>query len=139
MVKKAKRMFFPQNNRSEFNPRRGGNSNAMDTSASLSKATTKANKERYKREGRCFFCEAQGHVSHGCPKKPLSPPMKTNQAKIVATTTMEETTTMEPNNMTLTFNQELVLNYLKELSSNKYQQMAEVWGKMSMGEDFGQA
>ena len=65
--------------------------------------------------------------------------MKTNQAKIVATTTMEETTTMEPNNTTPTFNQELVLNYLKKLSSDEYQQMAEVWGKMSMGEDFGQA
>jgi hypothetical protein len=43
--KKAKRSLFPQNNRNKFNPRRGGNNTAMDTSASLSKATTEANKE----------------------------------------------------------------------------------------------
>ena len=61
--KKAKKPFFLQNNKEEFNPRRGGPSNAMDTSASLSKAVTEADKERYKKEGRCFFCGAQGHVS----------------------------------------------------------------------------
>ena len=45
----------------------------------------------------------------------------------------------EPEMMTLTFNQESILNYLKELLSKEYQQMVEVWGKMSTGKDFGQA
>jgi hypothetical protein len=37
-------------------------------------------------------------------------------------------------------NQESVLNYLKDLSNDEYQQMAEAWGRMSTSEeDFGQA
>ena len=43
--KKAKKPFFSRNNRGEFNPRRGGPSNTMDTSASLSKAVTEADKK----------------------------------------------------------------------------------------------
>ena len=43
--KKAKKLFFQRNNKGEFNPRCGGLSNAMDTSASLSKAVTEADKE----------------------------------------------------------------------------------------------
>jgi hypothetical protein len=46
--KKAKKPFFSHNNQGEFNPQRGGTSNAMDTSVSLSKAVTKADKECYK-------------------------------------------------------------------------------------------
>jgi ribosomal protein S10 len=45
--KKVKKLFFSCNNRGEFNPQRGGTSNTMDTSASLSKAVTKADKEWY--------------------------------------------------------------------------------------------
>ena len=43
--KKAKKLFFLCNNQGEFNPQRGGMSNAMDTSTSLSKAVTEADKE----------------------------------------------------------------------------------------------
>jgi hypothetical protein len=45
--------------------------NAMDTSASaqLSKATTEAEKERYKKEGRCFECGKQGHIVRACPTR----------------------------------------------------------------------
>ena len=39
----------------------------------------------------------------------------------------------------IVFNQEAVLNYLKELPSDEYQQMAEAWGKMTNNEDFSQA
>ena len=40
---------------------------------------------------------------------------------------------------TTTFTPENVLNYLKDLPTDKYQQMAEVWGKMTTEEDFSQA
>ena len=131
--KKAKKPFFLQNNKGEFNLHRGGVSNAMDISASLSKAVTEVDKEHYKREGRCFFCRVQGHVSHSCPKKTTSSNPKMTPAKIAVV--VEELTP----ELVTTFNQENVLNYLKELSSNKYQQMAEAWGKMSTEEDFSQA
>jgi hypothetical protein len=33
------------------------------------RAYTEADKNRLRAEGRCFFCENQGHMSHQCPKK----------------------------------------------------------------------
>ena len=109
----------------------------MDTSASLSKAVTEADKERYKKEGRCFFCGAQGHVSRSCSKKTITP-QKTPPAKI-ATVTEEAAPAPSMTSQTMTFTQESVLNYLKDLPTNEYQQMAEVWGKLMTEEDFSQA
>ena len=135
--KKAKKPFFSQNNKGEFNPRRGGPSNAMDTSASLSKAVTEADKEQYKKEGRCFFCGAQGHVSRSCSKKSTTP-SKSTPAKIA---TMAEDTAPATSVMSqmMTLTQESVLNFLKDLLTDEYQQMAEAWGKLTMEEDFSQA
>jgi hypothetical protein len=90
----------------------------MDTSVSLSKAVTEADKEWYKREGRCFFCRAQGHVSCSCSKKTTSP-QKNTPAKIAAVVEESPPTTVTPNPMTV-FNQETVLNYLKDLPSDEY-------------------
>ena len=135
--KKAKKPFFSRNNRGEFNPRRGGPSNAMDTSASLSKAVTEADKERYKKEGRCFFCGAQGHVSRSCSKKAAAPP-KNPPAKFT-TATEEPIATPSMQSQTTTFTQEKVLNYLKDLPTEEYQQMAEAWGRITTEEDFSQA
>ena len=115
----------------------GGTSNAMDTSTSLSKAVTEADKEHYKKEGRCFFCGAQGHVSHSCLKKTANL-QKSTPAKIAAV--VEETaTTPVVTNQTTALTPENVLNYLKELLTDEYQQMAEAWGKMTTEEDFSQA
>ena len=109
----------------------------MDTSASLSKAITKADKERYKKEGWCFFCGAQGHVSRSCSKKTATL-QKSPPAKITIAT---DKTNPAPNvsSQTTTFMQENVLNYLKELPTDEYQQMAEAWGKMMTEEDFSPA
>jgi hypothetical protein len=135
--KKAKKPFFSRNNKGEFNPRQGGPSNTMDTSASLSKAVTKADKERYKREGRCFFCGVQGHVSRSYSKKTTAP-QKNPLAKI-ATVAEEATPVISAPSQTTTLSQESVLNYLKDLPTDEYQQMAEAWGKLMMEEDFSQA
>ena len=135
--KKAKKPFFQRNNKGEFNPRRGGPSNAMDTSASLSKAVTEADKERYKKEGRCFFCGAQGHISRSCSKKTATP-SKTTPAKI-ATVTEDAPTTPDVTNQTTVLTQENVLNFLRDLPTDEYQQMAEAWGKLTTDEDFSQA
>ena len=135
--KKAKKPFFSRNNKGEFNPRRGGPSNAMDTSASLSKAVTEADKERYKKEGRCFFCGAQGHVSRSCSKKTANP-LKAPPAKIAAVTE-ESDDKSDVQSQTTTFTHKNVLNYLKELPTDEYQQMAEAWGKLTTEEDFSQA
>ena len=109
----------------------------MDTSASLSKAVTEADKEWYKKEGRCFFCGAQGHVSRSCSKK-TNAPSKPTTAKIAA---MTEDTAPTPSvtSQTTTLTQESVLNFLKDLPTDEYQQMAEAWGKLTMEEDFSPA
>ena len=109
----------------------------MDTSASLSKAVTEVDKERYRKEGWCFFCGAQGYVSHSCSKKTATP-QKSPPAKI-AVVTEETTTALSVLSQTTTFTQENVLNYLKDLLTDEYQQMAEAWGKMMTEEDFSQA
>ena len=109
----------------------------MDTSASLSKAVTEADKERYKKEERCFFCGAQGHVSRSCSKK-NSTPSKTTPAKI-ATVAEDTAPTLNVTSQTTTLTQESVLNFLKDLPTDKYQQMAEAWGKLTTEEDFSQA
>ena len=136
-AEKKKKPFFSRNNKGEFNPRRGEPSNAMDMSASLSKAITEADKERYKREGRCFFCGAQGHVSRSCSKK-NNTPQKATPAKIAATKedTMETSSVIS---QTTTLTQENVLNFLRDLPVDEYQQMAEAWGKLTTEEDFSQA
>ena len=114
----------------------------MDTSASLSKAVTEADKERYKKEGRCFFCGAQGHISRSCSKKTVAPPRnplaKDPPAKFAATTE-ELDDKSDVQSQTTTFTQESVLNYLKDLPTEEYQQMAEAWGRITTEEDFSQA
>ena len=109
----------------------------MDTSASLSKAVTEADKERYKREGRCFFCGAQGHISRSCSKKTAAI-QKPTPAKI-ATVAEETPTTPDTANQTTTLTQESVLNFLKDLPTDEYQQMAEAWGRLTTEEDFSPA
>ena len=37
--------------------------------AQVRRAYTEADKNRLRAEGRCFFCENQGHMSNACPKK----------------------------------------------------------------------
>jgi hypothetical protein len=70
--------------------------------------------------------------------KKTTAPQKTPPAKIA---TVTEDTTPTPNviSQTTTLTQESVLNYLKDLPTDKYQQMAEAWGKLTMEEDFSQA
>ena len=43
--------------------------NAMDTSATVRKATTEKDKEEYCKAGRCFECSKQGHLARTCPSK----------------------------------------------------------------------
>ena len=109
----------------------------MDTSASLSKAVTEADKEWYKKEGRCFFCGVQGHVSSSCAKKAANP-SKNPPAKFAAATEGLDDKSDVQSQMT-TFTQENVLNYLKDLLTDEYQQMAEAWGRLITEEDFSQA
>jgi hypothetical protein len=45
----------------------------MDTSAVARKATTEAEKQKCRQEGRCFECGKQGHLARDCPSKAHTP------------------------------------------------------------------
>ena len=65
-------------------------------------------------------------------------PQKSTPAKIAAVVE-ETTTTSVVTNQTTALTPKNVLNYLKELPTDEYQQMAKAWEKMTMEEDFSQA
>ncbi len=73
--------------------------NAMDTSATTRKAITKADKEKYRKEGWCFECDKQGHIARNCPSKKTHvrttrTPNTSEMASVISETPTEETSTM---------------------------------------------
>jgi hypothetical protein len=53
------------------NPRTTRDPDAMDTSATIRKAVTEADKQRFRQEGRCFECGKRGHLVRDCPDRPV--------------------------------------------------------------------
>jgi hypothetical protein len=41
----------------------------MDTSATVRKAITEADKQKHREQGRCFECSKQGHIARNCPDR----------------------------------------------------------------------
>jgi hypothetical protein len=59
----------------------------MDTSATVRKAVTEADKQKHRAEGRCYKCSKQGHLARDCPNrrprvKAVSEAPKTETPKI---------------------------------------------------------
>ncbi len=70
----------------------------MDTSMTAWKAITKADKEKYRKEGCCFECDKQGHIARNCPSKKahahmIKTPDTSETASVVSEAFTEETTT----------------------------------------------
>jgi hypothetical protein len=55
----------------------------MDTSATVRKAVTEADKQKHRSEGRCFECSKQGHIARNCPDRKI-------KARTAAVTTIQE-------------------------------------------------
>jgi Retrotransposon gag protein len=71
------RFFWHRGNQGNVQPARPRlqpcDPNAMDMSAVARKATTKTEKEKYQKEGRCFECGKQGHMVQDCLDRPRRP------------------------------------------------------------------
>ena len=65
-------------------------------------------------------------------------PPKPTTAKI-AIVAEDTTPTLNVTSQTTTLTQESILNFLKNLPTDEYQQMAEAWGQLTTEEDFSQA
>ena len=60
------------------------NSIPMEVDAAQTRRPLTKHQEKLKKEGWCFHCKAQGHMSRECPKKPAKPPPYT-KAQTAAT------------------------------------------------------
>jgi len=73
------------------------NSIPMEVDAAKTRHPLTEHQEKLKKEGRCFHCEAQGHMSRECPKKTNKPPPYTKgqvaMTQPTATTSTEAATT----------------------------------------------
>ena len=77
------------------------NSVPMEVDAAQTRRPLTEHQKKLKKEGRCFHCEAQGHMSRECLKKPNRPPpytkaqMAMTQPTTTAVTTEAATTQVE--------------------------------------------
>ncbi len=71
----------------------------MEVDAAQTRRPLTEHQEKLKKEGRCFHCEVQGHMSRECPKKPNKPPpytkAQTATTQPTNTTTIAEATTSQ--------------------------------------------
>ena len=67
------------------------NSVPMEVDAVQTRCPLTEHQEKLKKEGQCFHCEVQGHMSRECPKKPNRPPPYT-KAQTAATQPTTSTT-----------------------------------------------
>ena len=90
---------------------------------------SEAKQKRLQTEGRCFFCKAQGHMSHQCPKKggrtgntqnPVRPrPIATQ------TTEVEENAPINANTVAETLDRKAVLKGILGMSAEERTQLLD--------------
>jgi Zinc knuckle len=59
---------------------------AMDVDAVWVLSPEQEKKRKLRKEGKCFFCEKQGHLARDCPKKRTNPNQKPAQVRVTRQT-----------------------------------------------------
>ncbi len=95
------------------------NSVPMEVDAAQTRRPLTEHQEKLKKEGWCFHCEVQGHMSKECPKKTNKPPPYT-KAQIAATQPMATTSTKAATTQTETDKEKVnrLVAELKGLNDN---------------------
>src|SRR6266404_9063500 len=81
--------------------------------------------EKLKKEGRCFHCEVQGHMSRECPKKLNKPPPYT-KAQMAATQLTDTTTIAEATTTQTETDEEKVNRLVAELKGRSEEHTSEL-------------
>ena len=91
----------------------------MDTSATVRKATTEAEKQKHRQEGQCFECSKQGHIAHMCPDKKTharilnSNPPSSNSSSIGSAAISDIASVMSDDTTTTTSSADIAVCILK--------------------------
>jgi hypothetical protein len=96
----------------------------MDTSVVVHKAMTEAEKEKCKREGRCFECGKQGHLAWNCPdQKPCAWAATTEESDTTTIATTKSPTPAE------------IARFLNQFSTSDKEEFIK--SMRELGEDVG--
>jgi Zinc knuckle len=103
-------------------PQRDPDAMDVDVTTTQSNRTPDPDRERLIREGHCFYCKEQGHLSRECPKKKKQNIAGTTRARVTETTEVTATpTTTSPDKLTNTE----VAKALKAMSDEERGKLAE--------------
>ena len=86
----------------------------MEVDVAQTRRPLTEHQEKLKKEGRCFHCEVQGHMSRECPKKLNKPPPYT-KAQMAATQSTDTTTITEATTTKTETDEEKVNRLVAEL------------------------
>jgi Zinc knuckle len=105
-------------------PRPQRDADAMDVDVTTTNRTPDPDRERLIREGRCFYCKEQGHLSRECPVKKKRNANATGTTRTRVTETSEVTTTPAPTSSKELSNAE-VAKALKAMTDEERGKLAE--------------
>ncbi len=112
------------------------NSVPMEVDAAQTRRPLTEHQEKLKKEGRCFHCEVQGHMSRECPKKLNKPPPYT-KAQMAATQSTDTTTIAEATTTQMETDEEKVNRLVAELKGLNDDVQDKVLNRAFIGqEDF---
>ena len=99
--------------------------NAIDTSATIWKATTDAEKQKHRQEGRCFECSKWGDIACMCPNKKTCArasnlnPSSSNSSSIGSATTSDVASVMSDDTTTTTSSADIAVHVLRFLDEER--------------------
>jgi hypothetical protein len=111
----------------------------MDTSATVRKAIPEADKEEYRKKGRCFECGKQGHLARLCPDKKTR--ARTTTTSSSASISDTSSVFSEPKSQASDWTSSSLADYVRKMTVEERDDFVEhlTGGKVEEEEDFRSA